>query len=305
MIIGKKGFEMSFGWMFAIIAGMIIIFLAIYFSTRFINFQQTATGTETGKQIEILLNPLETSFESAQTTSFIVSPESRIYNACDDFGTFGTQTIQLSQNTFNKWTKTNIDVSFENKYLFSDSEVQGKTFFIFSKPFNLPFKIADLIYLTSSEKNYCFKNSPSNIEEELNNLNQSYLFTQNCPANSINVCFNGGNCDVNIGSDYVEKNESRMNYYSDALMYAAVFSDKDVYECQLKRLMKRTGELTSLYQDKISIISAKGCDSNLQNDLIQLSDYTKGYGSSSDIIAIGAFADDLNKKNENSICLLW
>lgn len=305
MRIRKKGFEMSFGWMFAIIAGIVIIFLAIYFSSRFINFQQTAAGTETSKQIGILLNPLETSFESAQTTSFIVSPESRIYNICDDFGNFGTQTIQLAQKSFNQWTKTNVDVSFQNKYLFSDAQIEGKTFFIFSKPLNLPFKIADLIYLTSSNKVYCFNNAPSGIEEEINNLNQSNLLTQNCPTDRIDVCFNG-NCDINVNYEggSVSKDEDTLYFYSDALMYAAVFSDKDVYECQLKRLMKRTNELTSMYQGKLGIVLGE-CSSNLQNDLIQLSDYTKGYVSQSDIITIGTFSDELNIKNENPSCLLW
>jgi hypothetical protein len=304
--MSKKGFEMSFGWMFAIIAGMVIIFLAIYFSVRFINLQQTTVGAETSKQIGILLDPLETSFdESAQTTSFTISPESRIYNICDDFGTFGTQTIQLAQNSFNKWTKTNVDVSFENKYLFSDSQVQGKNFFIFSKPFNMPFKVADLIYLTSSEKQYCFENAPSNIEEELNNLNQSNLLTKNCSTDSVKVCFNGNNCDVNVENGYVEKNGSSLNFYSDALMYAAIFSDKDVYECQLKRLMERNYELTSLYQDKLAIVSGITCSSNFQNDLIQLSDYASGYKNSGDIATIGSFADNLNQENEDPHCLVW
>ena len=295
---------MPFGWIFAIVAGVVIIFLAIYFSTRFVSLQQTTVGTETSKQIGILLDPLETSFESAQTTSFTISPESRIYNICDSFGTFGTQTIQLSQSSFNQWKKTNIDVSFENKYLFSDSQVQGRTFFAFSKPFNLPFKVADLIYLTSSEKQYCFENAPSNIAEELNNLNQSNIFTGNCPANSINVCFNSGSsCDISVSynANYLEKNGTRMDFYSDALMYAAVFSDKNVYDCQVKRLMERTHELISLYQNKISIILGKGCTSNLGGDLTQL-DNALGSG---DINSIGSLADNLNAENENSQCTIW
>jgi hypothetical protein len=304
-----RGIDLPFGWLFAIIAGVVILFLAIFFSARFINFQQTTVGVETTKQIQILLDPLETGFESAQTTSFSIPIESRIYNQCDDFGTFGTQTIGLAQLTFNQWKNTSVDVSFENKYIFSDTQVEGKDFFVFSKAFNFPFKVSDLIYLTSSLEQYCFLNPPSNIGEELNNLNQSNILVRNnnCPSNSIKICFNqDSSCGINVNyvENYTNKNGSNLYFYSDALMYASIFSDKDVYECQVKRLMERTVELSSLYKDK-EVVLPQDCKSNLGNDLTQLGDSAKNLAQSENIIDVGSFADELNQKNENSLCLLW
>ena len=110
--------EISFGWLFAIIAGIVIIFLAIYISSKIINTEQETKSAETGKEIGILLNPLETSFESAQTTSITIPVETRINNKCELTGTFGRQVIQLDQKSFNEWTKTDIDVFFYNKYIF-------------------------------------------------------------------------------------------------------------------------------------------------------------------------------------------
>ncbi len=200
----KKGaLEISFGWLFALIAGAIILFFAIYFSTRLIGTEKEVVSAETGTEIGILLNPLETSFESAQTTSITIPAETRIHNTCDDFSeTFGNQIIQLDQKNFNQWTKTDVDVRFSNKYIFSNAEIEGKKFYIFSKPLSFPFKVADLIYMSSAADTYCFVNAPGDIETEISELNQSNLLAGNCPEGSINVCFGSSECDANV--DFIQ-----------------------------------------------------------------------------------------------------
>ena len=56
----KKGYlEISFTWVFAIIIGVVILFLAIYFSSKVIDIGQTEIDAETGKEIGIFLPDLE------------------------------------------------------------------------------------------------------------------------------------------------------------------------------------------------------------------------------------------------------
>ena len=149
----KKAFlQISFAWLFAIIIGGFILFLAIYASTKIIKTEQTALDAGTAKEIGVLLNPLETGFETGKKNSFILPAETRIYNRCNNNGVFGRQIIKISQKSFDKWTDTNVNVGFSNKYIFSENFVEGKKFFLFSKPFKFPFKVTDLIYLTSSKK---------------------------------------------------------------------------------------------------------------------------------------------------------
>ena len=156
----KKGaLQISFGWLFAIIIGAFIIFLAIFGVTKLMQTEQTTLDVKTGREIGVLLNPLEISFESAKTTSFTMPAESRIYNACNNAGNFGKQLIKISQKSFNKWTETNLDVGFANKYIFSKEIVEGKKFYIFSKPFDFPFKVVDRMYMTSSNDIYCFSDA--------------------------------------------------------------------------------------------------------------------------------------------------
>ena len=115
----KKGFQVSFSWLFAIIVGGFILFLAIYGAMKVIERGGEATSAKTGKEIGILLNPLETSFESAQVTTVSMPVETKLYALCDDVtGNFGKQIIRVSQKSFGKWSPTDIDISFENKYIF-------------------------------------------------------------------------------------------------------------------------------------------------------------------------------------------
>ena len=311
----KKGaLQISFGWLFAIIVGAFIIFLAIYGVTKFMGTEQETIDAKTSNEIGILLNPLETSFESAKTTSFSLPAESRISNGCNDRGNFGKQLISVSQKSFNKWTETNLEASFPNKYIFSRETVEGKNFYIFSKPFDFPFKVSDLIYMTSSKETYCFVDAPEDIEDEIKTINQANLLTEDCSENSINVCFSG-NCDINVdySSDggFVEKGEEILYFVSDSLMYAAIFADPDVYECQLKRLMQRVKELSSIYLDKAISVNQGGCNLDINTDLIEFNRLAGNFVDSKDsdsgnILGFSSIVEDLEDKNDaGGACGLW
>lgn len=303
----QRGYlQISFAWIFAIIAGVFILFLAIFAVTKFMGQEQTAVDAQTGTEIGILLNPLETGFETGKTTSFTLPVETRISNRCNNNGNFGRQIIQLSQKSFNKWTETGMDVGFSNKYIFSNGIIEGKKFYVFSKPFEFPFKVSDLIYITSSEKSYCFIDPPVRIEKELSNLNQKNLFLDECPDNSLRVCFEGGeSCDIKINQNnkFVEKRGEIMYFETDALMYAAIFADREIYECQLERLMQRTEQLASIYDNKASLISNQGC--SLEINLFALRTAAGGFSDSWSLAYIKGIAEDLDDRNDFGVCQLW
>ena len=303
----KKGVEFQFAWIFGLIVGMTILVLAIYAVTKIIQTEEIAIDAGTAKEIGVLLNPLETGFESAQTTSLVLPKETRIFNGCNNEGYFGRQTIRVSQKSFNKWTDTNIDVGFSNKYIFSENYTEGKKFLIFSKPFEFPFKISDLIYMTSLEKKYCFSEAPDEIKEELDNLGQNNIYTENCPENSIRVCFSG-NCEikVNYAQKYVEKDSETMQFSDDSLMYAAIFSSPKIYECQIERLMMRATQISILYSEKADAIAGRGCNSDLKNELgtlINKLNQTKNSDGLDDALIFDV--KDIQEKNDDANCKLW
>src|SRR3989339_392757 len=204
---GRGYLEISFSWFFAVLVGIMILSLAIFAVTKIIKVGQTAQDVKVGKEIGILLNPLETSFEVGKTTSLSLPVETRIFNNCSD--------------------------------------------------------------------------------------------------KSIRVCFGGGNCDVfvNYNLNYVTKGSQKFYFEGDALMYAAVFSDKDVYECQLKRLMQRGEQLSLLYKNKATFVVWTGCKSNL--DLLCLSNLQKSFVSSLGLASISRLADEIKEKNDVAECKLW
>lgn len=303
----NKGYlQISFAWLFAIIVGAFILFLGIYFAVKLIKTEQTIQDAKTGKEIGILLNPLETSFESGKSSSLSFPAETRIYNKCNNKGIFGRQIIQISQKSFNKWAETDIDVGFSNKYIFSEEYVEGKKFYVFSKPLYFPFKVSDLIYITPESERYCFINSPEEIEDEILLLNQNNLKIKDCLTTDVRVCFQeSAGCDIVVDYDskWVKKDGNRVYFEEDALMYAAIFADKEVYECQVKRLMQRVDQLSLLYKDKATFVSQVGCDSNL--NLLTLSNIANSFSSSSELSSISTVVENIKDKNDYADCRLW
>ena len=309
--LNSRGIEMSFTWIFAIIVGISVLILAFILISKIIGIGTMQRDVKVAKEVGILLNPLETGFENAKTSSFSIPAESRIINKCYTEGNFGRQVIAISQFGFGKWSNTDVDVGFLNKYIFSNKTTEGRKFYVFAKPFNFPFKVTDLIYITSASDEYCFIGAPENIEDELSNMNQANFFTEDCRDNErkIKVCFLGSDCDIVVrydeGSGSVLKDGETMYFENDALMYAAIFSNSAIYECQLKRLMKRLDSLSQIYMDKIGFSASKGCDSNLNPKLIQLNSYANSLSSSGNLGQIKTLTEEIDELNNYAICSLW
>jgi hypothetical protein len=273
----KKGFEMSFSWIFAILVGVVILFLAIYFATRIVGTGRENVDAQTSAKLSILLDPLETSIGETKINKIIFGANSRIYNdKCRTEGNFGEQRIGIASYSFGKWKEPTYGEKQYNKYIFSQDVEEGREFYVFVKSFDLPFKVSDIIVLTSEE--YCFIDAPGNIKQDLEGI-KDFHFTDlksNCSEESKKVCFSSSSgCDVSVygefGFDrgYVSKEGARLDYIGE-LIYAAIFSSPEVYECNVERLRMRLINLCSIYKDEIKILSRTGCQSNLDIHLTEM-----------------------------------
>lgn len=304
----KAQLNMSFGWIFAIIVGAAILALTIFGVTKVIKTNQQEQSTVGTSQLSVLFNPLETGFESATSTFISTKVNTRIYNKCLLSGDFGQQRLSLSEYSFDKWTIPSSETSFESKYIFSRDPSEGKRFYLFSKPFESPFKVSDLIYLTSENEKYCFDGAPERIEEEISQIGQPNL-ASNCTDKKgyRKICFRSSSeCDISVNYDlqYVEKKNSEKMYFNDdTLMYAAIFSDKELYECQVQRLIKRTRELASLYNEKAILMSQRNCKSDLVDDLAWLKNLE--IKDSSELPNLDYTIEAIASKNKYSYCKLW
>ncbi len=303
--------DISFSWIFALIIGGFILFGAIYGVSKFSSMAELKTTSANAMSISAFLNPLETGVEVGKSTYITLPVESRVNNICKLNGEFGSQAISMSQYLKNSWTKTGVSITQRNKYIYSENQMQGRGLFAFSKELSMPFKVSNIIYLTSSDKKYCFINAPVKIKKELTDLNQENILFSECSnlKNTTKVCFSNSNlCDivVNQGQKTVSTKQGATVYYEgDALMYAAIFSDKKLYECTTKRLMKRALALTKLYKEKQLYYINLGCSQDELARLTELESLFKSYNSSEDLSEIKTMTATLKSINRGGSCALW
>ncbi len=309
----NKGFEMSFATIFALIAGAAILFLAIYFASKFIGSQQTGIDAQTAAKLAVLMDPLETSPGESNSNILNFVTKTRIYNdRCSNNGNFGNQEIGIASSGFgDKWNRPTYGKEQYNKYVFSDEIEEGKEFYVFVKSFNLPFKVSDIFVLTS--KKYCFISAPEGVKDELERLNAgNFNFTDSgsdCPKGSEKVCFSSSSgCNITVYGEYgfkkgyVSKDEKKMEYIG-PLLYGAIFSSPEVYECNVKRLKMRTVRLSSVYKDEIKILERVGCNSQLDAPLSGL--ITLANGDSENLALLQDAAEEIETVNSASECRLF
>ena len=305
----KKGFlDISFSWIFAFLVGAMILVGAIYGVNKFTSVKDSQNSAELGVALKNFLTPLETGVEGTKSIKITLPVDSKIIHFCDSTDRFGKETFSVQEKRNDKWTASGVPASFNNKYVLLPRITEGKTFSVFSKTFDFPFNVANLIYFTNSKEKYCFVGFPLEVKSELKNLNQDNLEFNTCSNFSKKICFDtpsNNNCEIKIDSDQksVEKDGEKVYYEGNALMYAAIFSDKDIYECETKRLMKRADELAKIYQEKTLSLVSKGCTSTL--DLSTFKSEVSIFQDSANLSSIEREGQSLDRLNRYSDCKLW
>ena len=326
--MNRRGFEFSFGWLFAILVGAAFLTLALYGVSRLVQTERTFQDTQAGKQLGILLNPFGPGEASGKLSSVDFQESTRIFNRCVTPGSkegpveqrFGAQDISIAtQAGIGKtWQDAGVPSTYYNAYIFSPAVLEGKHFEVFSKSLYLPYKIADVFFIPEGQ--YCFVQPPRTIQEELQDFAhinaetaQQFLIKEqarDCPKESVSVCFSGSGCviDVDILAQRVRKKTVQVYYGDDpghVLLYGSIFGDPGIYTCQLQRLLARTAELALVYQKTSQRLSSQGCSSNLEQELQTYSDLAKNMKISSELPAIITYSEELGRRNELLDCKLF
>jgi hypothetical protein len=312
----KKGFEFSFAWLFSIVVGAVIIFLAIYAATKLVSTEREISEAETAKQLSVILSPIETGVEEGKISRISFTDETRLFNSCRTVGNFGAQGISTATKSGigKEWQRQGTQITLYNKYIFSEEIVEGDEYEVLSKPFEMPFQVASVLFMWSNKEEYCFVDPPTSIRDEIKELGPRNInFTdllEGCDEESKTVCFTISGCDVDVSlvTKSVMKNGEEIYYddsFGDTLLYGAIFADAEVYECQLKRLMKRTSELSLIYREKSESLAGKGCSTGLEADLTSFAGEAAAFEDSSGISSIGNMAKIIGGKNERLSCRLF
>jgi len=314
----KKALEMSFEWIFAMIIGGIILFIAIYAVVNLMSTGQKASAAQTADELVGYLSTYETGQGTGINDQIHFSSQSRLlFEECvpTDNKPFGSQSFAFSEKMFGKYGTPGTPIPVYSKYIFANESVEGKDFFIVSIPYFMGYKVSDLILIYSQK--YCFISAPQEIQDNIEDLRLKNInFSDDINCSGVKVCFNNNNRDCNIKvsgscpgcqSEYetgtVEKFDDNgkllsTNYYSGNLLYAGIFSSDTIYECNIKRLMAKFSELGKIYLDKIKIMKTKGCSSNIQLVLASAAQGANSLQDSKGLLGIYTQVEDINKINE-------
>ena len=310
--MNRNGLDFTFSWIFAIIAGAVILFSAIYITTKLIGSNEVQGDTLFAAELSNILGPVETNLEDSKYSLIKFSRDTRVFNDCSAAGVFGKQEISTASRSGIKdaWSDKSVPVHLFNRYIFSRDieETNGKKMHVLSSPLEMPFKIGDVIILHGGS--YCFVNPPDDIEDNLMDLSSGNTQEigvnisarmESCPRNYTKVCFNENGCDIRVSNrdemGIVNKYGIDLYYYGNSLQLAAIFSDPQVYECQIKRLAKRAGELGVIYRNKALYVEGSGCPNNLGPDL-QRFVLASNVSGSMDFGQLVNIAKDLEGKND-------
>lgn len=321
MLKDKRG-EFSFVWLFAIIAGTAFLVLAIYFAVQLGGAFKEGGDVQATKSLEILTNPLEAGFASTTTGKITFAKNTQINPSCYDegLGYHLISTVSESEVLKNENPPRPTEVRINNKYIFAEQEF-GKDFYVMSKPFTLGLDISDMLFI--STRQYCFIEAPEDIQKEMIALNFNSIkiqgVNQTCSEDSINVCFGFydlNNCDIFVegtctdnrycesefDTGYVEKDGER-SYYLGNLLYGAIYSDTDDYECNVNRLLARSSEVFSIMRGKAEIMTSRGCNT-LATEQLGIFSSTLRISDQGDLESIYVKSKQIEDLEEEG-CDLW
>lgn len=323
MKINKRG-DFDFVLLFAIVAGSIILLIAIYGAVKAGSGFQRQTEAELAKSIDIITNPLQAGFAEGSKSYISFKKETRIENECDITNSkFGRNiiSVQTKSSIGDKWSVNPQKYAINNKYLFTELN-DGKLFYVYSKPFYTAYEVTDLLFVSTGD--YCFVYPPEDIASEIEGLNipnigiQANNGNNTCSENAKKICFETSGCEIIVHGEcnekrckseydfgYITDENGTRKYYSENLLVGAIIADKEVYECNVKRLLYRSSRIADVLSRKIDLMSMRGCSSQLKPDLDKFAILLQN-ASSKDLETIYYLSNDLEKKNlREGGCKLW
>ncbi len=152
----------------------------------------------------------------------------------------------------------------------------------------MPFYVATATVIVN--KDYCLQGALGNYDESLKDV---YNDIKN-------------NVDVKLNFDCINQtliDELNKKIYHDELVLAAVFSNKEIYECNLKRIIDRAIKIAEIYKNKAIIMQQKGCSNgaiiNALDEYINTANQLKSNFNKQNFDSFINKANELKNINEN------
>ncbi len=312
--------DFNFVTIFAIFAGIAILILSIYGVTKGGDTQKYQSDSTIAKQISIFTDPMQAGFATSSSGKIDFHQTIKFRNRCESFSDFGTNRISVAtQDTSGKtYGDFGAEITVQDKYLISNEELETQSLYTLSKTFSFPYDVADFIVLIPDSEQYCFENAPEFIITSLGALKIPMIHTENCSDKEmIQICTSNNDCDISIEgmcSDYeckskydygiIEK-DNRIIPFVGELVYPAIFVERDVYFCNVDRMLYRASLLSQLYTQKTDLLSSRLCATSTKAQLIDWTNSLESIENADQILGIYDKSFELKKINERSGCKTW
>ena len=331
----KRGLEF-FHWILIMIVGAVILLFAIIFASKSGGVEQQKQNVLVAEYLELFFNPFTSvgsiaeSFGKKVSLPYEIEAELR----CQD----GKEILFIGSGE--KISSEKIE-----NFVYAPARFKAKELFVFTKNFDLPFRVSDLIFTFDSSERFCLlydeqdfeqadfvEQVRADVEGSLVDAQENFFYcgdlrccneagstkiisltTQKGDVNLIaqgepGEKFSFGEIRFNQGSSTQER---KSLFITSALAEAAIFSDYNIYSCNLRRLMEKTGRMSDIYSEKATYLGSLAqqqiCNYNsLKGDLQAIKNNAISVNSAQSMSSANSLyesAQDFEKKNRDLPCI--
>lgn len=262
----KKAFEMQFNWVFVLIVGaaILVFFTAIAIKQKGVS--EASAGITVLKSVQAIVNSASV---STDTTKIVNIPNSKVEIGCN----------KISVGSSSK--------QYGNLILFAPGIVSGDKLLTKTSTFSMPYKVANLLYMTSPQVRYILignnelanqvnKSLSSELKKEFydvipllkneNNYKVRFVFFEgfdpsvdlapfaDMPDEDVTALkVSGGNEEKGALNFYQKKGidfepKGTSSYIGLSSLLGAVYSDQlENYDCSMQNAFSRLGLIANIY----------------------------------------------------------
>lgn len=309
----KRGIEFSFSWLFSLLVGGVILFLALYASRSLIQTERQVQESELSVAFTNVFTPLRTGGAETLVPRAITFPQPvALTLRCTPKGT----AVRVTAKDNLAGTSEPYESLVRDSFVSGNTTIQGKHIMSLVLPVRLPYLIGDLIVLWSHP--YCFVDPPEAVREKIGladtNTIQLAPAVAYCSSKSVKVCFAGSAspklCDIRVDqiSETFTFTGRTPQPYTGNMLYAGLFGTPDQYDCLVRQIGEQTALLAERYRAKSALVGSgqsTGCSGGMEEILSTYALQARTLNNSAGLPGIARAAEQLALRHEVLLCPLW
>ena len=149
--MNKKGFEVAFSWLFAVIAGISIFLFLSWFAVRQTDLFGVLTAQTAAEELDIAFTTFKSNLVSTRL----------------DFGKAVDLEFKCNAGTLNEervFINGKAGKKLKGNIVFAPSYLNDNTFQLFTASWNAPFRVTNFVFLNSEGNSYYLVNAPADLK---------------------------------------------------------------------------------------------------------------------------------------------